>query len=234
MALTAEALGEQYGITRAEVDAFALSSHHKAASHAQSHLAGEIAPYPLKKGKGGHLALDEHVRTGATLADLSKLKATFKKDGLVTAATASGVVDGGAALLLVSSAFALRHSLSALAALGPSAVVGVDPKLMGFGPVPAIRRLLAHTGQRVNEIALFEINEAFAAQALAVAKELQLDHAALNVWGGATAIGHPLGATGLRIALTLARQMRDRKQKNGIASACIGGGQGVALLLEDA
>lgn len=144
------------------------------------------------------------------------------------------MVDGGAAVLLTSEAYALKHGLQVLAVLGESSVVGVEPGLMGFGPVPAIRRLLSKRGVTLDKVDLVEINEAFCAQALACAKELGLEEARLNVWGGATAIGHPLGATGIRIAVTLARQLRDRKAKTGIASACIGGGQGIALLLESA
>jgi acetyl-CoA C-acetyltransferase/acetyl-CoA acyltransferase 2 len=160
---------------------------------------------------------------------MTKLQAVFKKDGVVTAATASGIVDGAVSILVCSEEFVKKHGLTPLAELGESTVVGVDPHIMGIGPVPAIQKLLAKTKRQLSEIDLVEINEAFAAQTLACAKELGLDLEKLNIWGGAIAIGHPLGASGLRISLTLARQLKALKKSRGIASACIGGGQGIAI-----
>jgi acetyl-CoA C-acetyltransferase/acetyl-CoA acyltransferase 2 len=227
MAITAETLGAKYEISRASVDEYTLKSHQKATkAYADNHLAGEIAPVEVKKAT---VSKDEHIRSDANLADMTKLKAIFKKDGLVTAATGSGIVDGAAAVLVVSEIFAKKHGLNVIAEVGESVAVGVDPAIMGIGPAPAIRQLLKKIGKEQKEIDLFEINEAFAAQVLAVAKELNLSLDKLNIWGGATAIGHPLGATGVRITNTLARQLKSTGKKTGIASACIGGGQGIAI-----
>jgi len=166
------------------------------------------------------------------LADMAKLKPSFQKDGLVTPGSASGIVDGAAAVVVASEEFCLKHGLKPLVEIVDYVPVGVDPSIMGIGPAPAIRKLLQRTGVKFSDIDLFEINEAFASQTLACAKELQLPIDRLNIWGGAIAIGHPLGATGVRITLTLARQMAKNHAKLGIAAACIGGGQGIAVLLK--
>lgn len=228
MAITAETLAEDHGITRDDVDLHALNSHNKAAAaYEAGHLQGEIEPLPLRKGV---LEKDEHVRYDCKLEDMAKLKPVFKpKTGVVTAATASGVVDGAAAVVVASEKFCDANNITPLAEIGACTVVGVDPTRMGIGPVPAIRQLLERTGLSLGDIDFVEVNEAFSAQVLAVAKELELDQSKLNVWGGAVAIGHPLGASGVRIALTNARQLQILGGKNGIAAACIGGGQGIAM-----
>eukprot|EP01114_Cavostelium_apophysatum_P005198 TRINITY_DN1593_c0_g2_i1.p1 TRINITY_DN1593_c0_g2~~TRINITY_DN1593_c0_g2_i1.p1 ORF type:complete len:413 (-),score=111.86 TRINITY_DN1593_c0_g2_i1:53-1291(-) len=230
MGITAENLAEKYKITREESDQFGLRSHQlAAAAYKNNKLQGELTPVALKKGE---LTQDENVRHNATLADVQKLKASFKKDGTVTPGTASGIVDGGASVVVVSESFCQKHGITPLAEVGESAVIGVEPSLMGFGPVPAVRKLFEKTGLSMKDVDLVELNEAFAPQALSVAKELGIDMSRLNIWGGAIAIGHPLGASGLRIAGTLSRQLKDTNGKTGIATACIGGGQGMALLIK--
>eukprot|EP01116_Phalansterium_solitarium_P024109 TRINITY_DN8723_c0_g1_i1.p1 TRINITY_DN8723_c0_g1~~TRINITY_DN8723_c0_g1_i1.p1 ORF type:complete len:448 (-),score=157.24 TRINITY_DN8723_c0_g1_i1:123-1364(-) len=230
MGITAEKLGAKYNVTRLECDEFSMQSHEKAAkAYADNNLQGEIAPVTLKKGE---ISRDEHIREKTSLADMAKLKPSFQKDGLVTPGSASGIVDGAASVLIASEEFCQRHGLTPLAQVVDYVPVGVDPSIMGIGPVPAIRKLLERTGLKFSDIDLFEINEAFAAQTIACAKELSLPMDRLNIWGGATAIGHPLGATGVRITLTLARQLQKKNAKLGIASACIGGGQGIAVLLK--
>jgi len=230
MAITAENLAEKYKISRESADQFSLSSHQKAAKAFRENILQDLlVEIPLKKGT---IAVDEHVRHNATLEEMTKLRSVFKKDGVVTAATASGIVDGAASVLVCSESFTQKHGINPLAEIIDWAVVGVDPTIMGIGPVPAIRKLLSKTGLKVSDIDLFEINEAFAAQTLAVVQELGLDISRLNIWGGAIAIGHPLGASGVRLAHTLARQLKAHNKKLGIASACIGGGQGIALLVK--
>jgi len=231
MAITAETLSEQFGITRKDCDTFGMKSHEKAANATKNgKLSGEIAPFPLKKG---HLDKDENVREVVTMGDMEKLKASFKEGGVVTPGTASGIVDGAASVLIASEDFVNKEGLTPLAEIMDWSVVGVDPKIMGIGPSPAIKKLLARTGMNLKQVDLVEINEAFAGQALSCAKDLSLDLEKLNIWGGAIAIGHPLGASGVRISLTLARQLKDTRGKFGIASACIGGGQGIALMLRN-
>ncbi|MBY0518332.1 MAG: thiolase family protein [Bacteriovoracaceae bacterium] len=229
MGETAEKLADEYKISREESDEFSLNSHKKAeAAWASGKFTSEVVSVKLAKS---NLEKDEHLRADATIADLSKLKPSFRKEGVVTPGSASGIVDGAAVVLIASEAYIQKHGLSPLATLGDSAVVGVDPAKMGIGPYPAIEKLLKKTNKKLSEIDLIEINEAFSPQVIACAKALQYPMNQLNIWGGAIAMGHPLGATGVRIALTLARQLRDNKQKTGIASACIGGGQGIALCL---
>ena len=246
MGRTADNLAERYGLSRAEVDAFALTSQQRCATaRAQGFFADELAPLPgqgsfelgdLKtrrfrcKSKVG-LAEDEHPRE-TSAEQLASLPPIFSEAGPTTAGTASGIVDGAAALLVASGEFVRAHGLRPLARLRGHASVGVAPATMGIGPVPAIRALLDASGMTLGDVGRFEINEAFAAQCLAVARELDLDPARLNVNGGAIAIGHPLGATGVRLALTLMRTLQRDDAGFGIASACVGGGQGVALLLE--
>ncbi len=226
MAITAENLAAEYGITREECDQFALESHQKAAkAYEQGLLQGEIGTAKLK------LALDEHLRTDAKLAEMSALKPSFKADGVVTAANASGIVDGAASVVVASEAFVLKHKLSPIAEIIDMSVVGVPPRIMGIGPVNAIKNLLAKHKLDLTQIDIIEINEAFAAQTIACQKALQLPMEKINRWGGAIALGHPLAASGVRISLTAARQMQHYKAKTAIASACIGGGQGIALLM---
>lgn len=230
MGITAEKLGKQYGVTRAECDEFALQSHQKASrAYNDGHFKDEIAPFELKKGVCDK---DEHLRPDASMADMEKLRSTFVKDGVVTPASASGIVDGAASVIVASEAFCQKHGLTPIAKIIDGAVVGVDPTIMGIGPVPAIRQILEKQKLTIKDLDLVEINEAFASQTLACVKELELDKSKLNIWGGALALGHPLGASGTRISLTLARQLKIMKGKRGIASACIGGGQGIAILLE--
>jgi len=229
MAITAENLATNFSVSREACDAFSLLSHTNAANaYKNGKLQGEITPVTLKKGQ---VTQDEHVRHNASLDDMKKLKAAFKKDGVVTAASASGVVDGGASVLVASASFCEKEGLTPIAEIVDGAVVGVEPTLMGIGPSPAIKMLLEKTGMTMKDIGLHEVNEAFAGQCLAVQKDVGIDPAKLNIWGGSIAIGHPLGATGIRITNTLARQMKDTNTKYGIASACIGGGQGIAVLL---
>jgi len=225
MAITAENLAVKYGITRDACDEFSLSSHKKAHENA-SLLDGEISPVTLKKEV---LSRDEQVRPDSTKADMTKLKSSFKEGGTVTPGTASGIVDGAASALICSEEFLRKHGITPLAEIGEWSVVGVEPREMGFGPVPAIKQILQKTGKPISEFDFIEINEAFAAQTLACQKVLEIDPDKLNIWGGAISIGHPLGASGVRLSVTLARQLKHYKKNNGIASACIGGGQGIAL-----
>eukprot|EP01125_Pyxidicula_operculata_P021848 TRINITY_DN8696_c0_g1_i1.p1 TRINITY_DN8696_c0_g1~~TRINITY_DN8696_c0_g1_i1.p1 ORF type:complete len:407 (+),score=109.13 TRINITY_DN8696_c0_g1_i1:42-1262(+) len=230
MAITAENLAVKFNVTRKDCDEYSLNSHRKgSAAYKNNHLQGEIAPFPLKKKT---VDRDEHLRDDINIEEMSKLSPVFKKDGTVTAANASGIVDGAASVLVVSEAFLKKHGLKPLAEVGAYAVVGVEPTEMGIGASHAVKKLLAKLNAKVQDIDLFEINEAFAAQVVACAKDLNLDLEKLNVWGGAVALGHPLGATGVRITNTLARQMNTLNKKHGIASACIGGGQGIAIELK--
>ncbi|CAH1979693.1 unnamed protein product [Acanthoscelides obtectus] len=234
MALTAEKLGEQFKITRDEVDQYSLRSQQlwKAAQDA-GRFKEEMAPVPVKvKRDTVNMDVDEHARPETTLDGLKKLPTLFKKDGLVTAGSASGICDGAGAVVLASEEAASKHNLKPLARLVAWSVVGVEPSIMGIGPSPAIKKLLEVTGKTLNDIDLVEINEAFAAQTLACVKDLQLDINKLNVDGGAIALGHPLGASGARITTHLVHELRRRGAKLGVGSACIGGGQGIALMVE--
>jgi acetyl-CoA C-acetyltransferase/acetyl-CoA acyltransferase 2 len=231
MAITAETLATDNRISREDCDEFSLQSHQRASqAYKDNLLQGEIAKVIVKKK--GEIVRDEHIRPQATKEELAKLRSTFKDFGVVTPGTASGIVDGAGAVFVASEEFVNKEGITPLAEIADSAVVGVDPTRMGIGPVPAIKKLLQKSNLTLKDIDLVEINEAFAAQTLACVKELQLDVNKLNIWGGAIAIGHPLGASGIRIALTLARQLKHTGGKNGIASACIGGGQGIALHLK--
>lgn len=234
MALTAEKLGEQYKVTRDEVDEFSLRSQQlwKQAQDA-GRFKEEIVPIPVKVKKDTvNFEVDEHPRPQTTIENLKKLPTLFKKDGLVTAGSASGVCDGAGAVVLASEEAATKNNLKPLARILGYSVVGVEPSIMGIGPAPAIKNLLKVTGKSLNDIDLIEINEAFGAQTLACAKELNLDLSKLNVDGGAIALGHPLGASGSRITGHLVNELRRRKAKLGIGSACIGGGQGIAVMVE--
>lgn len=234
MGITAENVATQYQISREAQDAFAVSSQHKAsAARAEGRFAGEIASVTISGRKGDTIVdRDEYIRDGATLESMSGLRPAFKKDGTVTAANASGLNDGAAVLVVMSEAEAARRGATVLARIASFASVGVDPSVMGIGPVPASRKALEKAGWSVADLDLIEANEAFAAQALAVAQELGFDPAKVNVNGGAIAIGHPIGASGARILTTLLHEMVRRDAKKGLATLCIGGGMGIALTVE--
>jgi acetyl-CoA acetyltransferase family protein len=233
MAVTAENCASKYGISRQAQDEFALRSQSLAAAAWEAgRLAEEVVPVELTSRKGTDIfARDDHMRPDTTLEGLSRLRAAFSTNGCVTAGNASGIVDGGAALVLASGTAVDRLGVTPLARLAGWATTGVEPTLMGMGPAPATRKLLARTGLALADIDLFEINEAFAAQYLAVEQELGLPREKVNVNGGAIALGHPLGMSGTRLLLTLALEMRRRESRHGVAAACIGGGQGVAALV---
>jgi acetyl-CoA C-acetyltransferase len=234
MGVTAENVAERYQITREAQDAFAAASQNKAeAAKKAGRFLGEIAPVTIKGRKGDTIVdTDEYIRDGATIEAMAGLKPAFKKDGSVTAANASGLNDGAAALVLMSGAEAARRGATVLAHVKSWASIGVDPAVMGIGPVPSSRKALELAGWNVADLDLVEANEAFAAQALAVGQELGLDPAKLNVNGGAIAIGHPIGASGARILTTLVHEMVRRDAKKGLATLCIGGGMGIALTVE--
>ncbi len=238
MANTAELYGEQQGITRQMQDEFALRSQ-KLAADAQKacRLQEEITPVPLKNRKGeptGEMfEKDDHLRPETTLEGLAKLKPAFGKNGAVTAGNASGIVDGGAAVVVMPLAQAEKRGLKPMGRIVSWGIAGVEPKLMGRGPVPASRLALEKAGLEFDDMDLIEVNEAFAAQYLAVEKELGLDRNKVNVNGGAIALGHPLGATGTRLVTTLLYELRRRKARYGLATACIGGGQGIAMIVEN-
>jgi acetyl-CoA acyltransferase 2 len=227
MAETAENLASRYGITREEADEFAYESQMRVkAAAASRRLAEEIVAI------AGILDRDEHPRPDTTRADLALLRPVFRKDGVITAGNASGIADGAAAMVLSTAAAAVRRKLKPLARIISWGVAGCDPAIMGIGPVPAIRSALERAGMTLSQIDLVEVNEAFACQYLAVEKELGLDRTKVNVNGGAVALGHPLGATGARLTTSLIYELRRRNARYGLGSACIGGGQGIALLLE--
>jgi acetyl-CoA C-acetyltransferase len=234
MAQTAEKLAEQYELTRQEVDEYALRSFN-AARNAQQKcwLATEIEPIevPLKKGETRKLEHDEHIRD-TSLEQLAKLRPVFKKDGVVTAGNASGINDGAAAIILASDKAAAQHGLKVLGRLVSYGIAGVQPEIMGIGPVDAIKTALAKAKLALDDLDLVEINEAFSSQYLACEKALGLPREKCNVNGGAIAIGHPLGASGARITLTLLYEMKRRQARYGVASLCIGGGQGIAAIYE--
>ncbi|HYT77270.1 MAG TPA: acetyl-CoA C-acyltransferase, partial [Vicinamibacterales bacterium] len=234
MAVTAENCAAKYTVSREEQDAYAIRSQQLAdRAWKEGRLKEEVVPVELKSRKGVELfAQDDHMRPDTTMEGLAKLPAAFSKNGCVTAGNASGIVDGGAALVLASEKGVKAHGLKPLARLAHWAYVGVEPTLMGMGPAPATRKVLQKAGLSLKDIDLIEVNEAFAAQYLAVEKELGLDRDKVNVNGGAIALGHPLGMTGTRLLLTLTLELRRRGLKRGLATACIGGGQGIAAVLE--
>jgi acetyl-CoA C-acetyltransferase len=234
MGITAENLAEQYQVTRDDQDAFAVASQNKAeAARAEGRFDDEIAPVTIKSRKGETIVdQDEYIRAGATVDGVSGLRPAFKKDGTVTAANASGLNDGAAALVLMSRAEAERRGAPILARIASWASAGVDPSIMGIGPVPASKRALEKAGWTIADLDLIEANEAFAAQALAVGKELGWDPDKVNVNGGAIAIGHPIGASGARVLTTLLYEMGRRDAKKGLATLCIGGGMGIAVCVE--
>ena len=234
MGTTAENVAEQWQITRDEQDAFAAASQNKAeAAQKAGHFAGEITPVTVKGRKGDTIVdADEYIRHGATVEAMAALRPAFKKDGTVTAGNASGINDGAAALVIMSAAEADRRGITPLARIASFATAGVDPSIMGTGPIPASRKALEKAGWTVNDLDLIEANEAFAAQAIAVNRDMGWDTAKVNVNGGAIAIGHPIGASGARVLVTLLHEMARRDAKKGLATLCIGGGMGVALTVE--
>ncbi|WP_322106441.1 acetyl-CoA C-acetyltransferase [Paraburkholderia sp. J41] len=235
MGQTAENVAKEYGITREQQDAFAALSQNKAeAAQKAGRFADEIVPVQIPQRKGDPLLFDtdEFVRHGVTAESLAGLKPAFNKEGTVTAANASGLNDGAAAVVVMSAKKAEALGLTPLARIKAYANAGVDPKVMGIGPVPASKRCLERAGWSAADLDLMEINEAFAAQALAVNQQMGWDTSKINVNGGAIAIGHPIGASGCRILVTLLHEMQRRDAKRGLASLCIGGGMGVALALE--
>jgi acetyl-CoA C-acetyltransferase len=236
MGMTAENVAEKWQITRAEQDAFALSSQLKAeAAQKSGRFKDEIVPVTISTRKGDIIvADDEYIRHGATLESMTKLKPAFKKDGSVTAANASGINDGAAALVLMSASEAKKRGLTPLATIKSWATAGVDPSIMGSGPIPASKKALEKAGWKAKDLDLVEANEAFAAQAIAVNKDMGWDVDKVNVNGGAIAIGHPIGVSGARVLVTLLHEMQKRDAKKGLATLCIGGGMGVAMCLERA
>jgi acetyl-CoA C-acetyltransferase len=226
MGSTAETLAERYGISRDEQDAYAVETQRRAkVAYDENRFADEIVPLE-------QLARDEHPRFDADLGSLAKLPPVFRRNGTVHAGNSSGVTDGASAMLVASAAAAKRHGLEPMARIVGYAQAGVDPKIMGIGPVPATAKLFSDTGTKLNDVDLIELNEAFAAQVLACDRELHFDRDKLNVHGGAIALGHPIGATGARITTTLLHAMRTRDRKLGLATLCISGGMGLSMLVE--
>jgi acetyl-CoA C-acetyltransferase/acetyl-CoA acyltransferase 2 len=234
MGMTAEKLAEQYSISREEQDAFAVESHQRAARATENGVfAKEIVGVEVKTRKGTVVVdKDEHIKPEASTEVLGKLRPAFKKDGTVTAGNASGINDGAASVVIAGQAAVDRHGLEPIARIVSWGVAGVDPTIMGIGPVPAIKQALERAALSLEDIDLFEINEAFAAQYLAVEKELGLSRDKVNVNGGAVALGHPVGTSGTRILLSAAYELKRRGAKYAVASLCIGGGQGIAVVIE--
>ena len=230
MGITAENLAEEFKVTREDSDRYSYESHVKAnAAYKEGLIQPEIVA--IKQDRID-CSIDEHLREDVSMEQMQKLKSTFKKDGTVTPGSASGIVDGACALIIASEEYVTKYKLRPIAEIIDGQVVGVEPTKMGIGPVPAITQLLERQNKKISDIGLFEINEAFASQVIACQRALEIDPKKLNIWGGAVALGHPLGATGLKISLTLARQMKHTNSEYGISSACIGGGQGIALLIK--
>jgi acetyl-CoA C-acetyltransferase len=235
MGETAEVLAEQYKITREEQDAYALCSQTRAAAAVDAkRFESELAPVTLESKKGAQtLSRDEHLFLGATMERIAKLSPVFSKTGTITAGNSSGITDGAAAVLLGSEDFARKNNLKPLARILAVTSAGVDPRIMGIGPVPALRKMEQKHQLRVADFDLMELNEAFAAQVLACDRELHFDPTKLNVNGGAIALGHPIGCTGTRITVTLLHEMLKRKAKRGVATLCMSGGLGMALAVEN-
>ncbi|MDD3182733.1 MAG: acetyl-CoA C-acetyltransferase [Alphaproteobacteria bacterium] len=234
MGVTAENVAEQYGITREMQDIFAVESQLKAeAAIKAGKFVDEILPIIISNKKGDvTVAQDEYPRFGASVENMAKLKPAFKKDGTVTAGNASGINDGAAALVLMTEEEAAKRGLTPLVRIASWATAGVDPKVMGVGPIPASRMALQKAGWAVGDLDLIEANEAFAVQSIAVNKEMGWDVAKVNVNGGAIALGHPIGASGARVLVTLIHEMQKRSVKKGLATLCIGGGMGIAMCVE--
>jgi acetyl-CoA C-acetyltransferase len=235
MGETAENLATMYKITRDEQDQFALRSHQRATAATQSkRFADELIPVSIrgKKRETNRLEADEHVRMNASIAEMARLSPVFSKKGTITAGNSSGITDGASATVLVSEKEAQRRDLKPIARIIDYGIAGVDPKIMGIGPVPAVRKFLAKTGMKLDQFDLIEINEAFAAQVLACLRDLPFDPEKVNVNGGAIALGHPIGCTGSRIVTTLVHEMLKREIRYGLATLCISGGMGIALGIE--
>ena len=235
MGITAENVAEQWGLTREDLDAFSVASQEKAeAAIKAGKFKDEIVPVEIPQRKGDPIIFDtdEHPKFGSTMEKVGKLKPAFKKDGIVTAANASGINDAGAAVIVMSKEKADELGLTPMCTIKSYASAGVDPSIMGVGPVPSSQKALEKAGLSIDDIDLIEANEAFAAQSLAVGKDLGIDPAKLNVNGGAIALGHPIGASGCRILITLIHEMAKRDAKTGLANLCIGGGQGTAIVVE--
>jgi acetyl-CoA C-acetyltransferase len=235
MGMTAEEIAARYGVSRADQDAFAAESQRRAVrAITDGSFAAEIVavPVPQKKGDPLRIDTDEYPRADTTPEKLAALRPAFKKDGSVTAGNASGINDGASGLIVMSSERAKAGGIAPLARILAYATAGVDPMIMGMGPVPAVRRVLDRAGLTAGQIDLFELNEAFAVQSLAVARELGLDPEKVNVHGGAIALGHPIGASGARILTTLVYALRARKLRYGVAALCIGGGMGISVAVE--
>jgi acetyl-CoA C-acetyltransferase len=238
MGITAENVAAEYGVTREDQDAFSAESQRRAAAATESgRFTGEIVSVPVPQRRGDPLMVDadEYPRPDTTAESLARLRPAFQPDGgSVTAGNASGINDGAAAAIVVSAEFAERHGIKPMAKIRSYASVGVEPRMMGIGPISAIQSAVRKAGLSVSDIDLFELNEAFAAQSVAVMRELELDADRVNVNGGAIAIGHPIGASGTRILVTLLHEMSRREAQFGVAALCIGGGQGIAMVVEAA
>jgi acetyl-CoA acyltransferase 2 len=235
MALTAEKLAEQYGITRKDADAYALRSQQAAdAAYKACRIKEELVSVEVKQGKKTIIVTeDDHRRPDTTMEILEKLPPSFKKDGIVTAGNASGIVDGAAAVVVTKEKIAKDRRLTPIGRIVSWATTGVDPSIMGIGPVPSSQKVLKAAGLTVDQMDRVEVNEAFAAQYLAVEKALGLNRDKTNVNGGAIALGHPLGASGTRLVITLLNELRRNNLRYGLATACIGGGQGIAMIVEN-
>jgi acetyl-CoA C-acetyltransferase len=236
MGITAEEVATRYTVSRADQDAFAAESQQRAVrAMTDGRFKDEIVPVPVPQRKGGPILVDtdEYPRAGTTAEKLAALKPAFTKDGSVTAGNSSGINDGAAAVVVTTAAKAKKVGTKPLARILSYVSTGVDPKVMGIGPVPAVRKVLDRAGLNINDIDLFELNEAFAAQSVAVSRELGLNPAKVNVNGGAIALGHPIGASGARVLTTLIYALRARKLKYGVASLCIGGGMGIAMAVQN-
>jgi acetyl-CoA C-acetyltransferase len=235
MGNTAEAIATKFGLSRDEQDQFAAESQRRAEEAVRDgRFADEIVPVeiPQRKGAPVRVERDEYPRAGTTVEKLAALKPAFQKDGTVTAGNASGINDGAAALVVTTDDWARERRKTPLGRVLAYATVGVEPRYMGMGPVPAVRRALERAGLRLDQIDLFELNEAFAVQSVAVVRELGIDPARVNIHGGAIALGHPIGASGARVLTTLLYALRHRQARYGVASLCIGGGMGVAMVVE--
>jgi acetyl-CoA C-acetyltransferase len=234
MGITAENIAAKFGFTRGEQDAFALESHRRAQNALEKGFFKEqIAPVEIKSRKGTETFVhDEHVRKGLKIEDLQKLKAVFKKDGTVTAGNASGLNDAGAAIVMCSGEHAKKNNLKPMARLVAYAHAGVDPQFMGLGPIPAVKRVFEKAGLKPADMDVVESNEAFAAQAMAVTKDLELDPAKVNPNGGAVALGHPIGATGAILTVKALYELARTQKRYALVTMCIGGGQGIAAIFE--
>ncbi|MDP4551871.1 acetyl-CoA C-acetyltransferase [Alkalihalobacillus macyae] len=234
MGITGENLAKQYSISREDQDQFAFESQQRAArAREQGLFAEEIASVEVTSSKGvNHISVDEHIREGTTVDKLASLKPAFRKNGTVTGGNASGINDGAAAVVLAGEDYLSSNNRAPIARIVSWGIAGVDPSIMGIGPVPAIKKALHKANLTIQEMDLVEVNEAFAAQYLAVEKALELDRSIVNVNGGAIALGHPVGASGTRVLYTLIKELKRRNGKYGVASLCIGGGQGIAMVVE--